>query len=110
MSAHTALSNSPESVIKLRFALPLGRRLEAASVMQYHSSRTTLAGASLTPVYLADFTFTSRRLLPNLDIQFGLRNAFNRQYSDPVALISRVDRMPERGRAFFVQFIARPSR
>jgi outer membrane receptor protein involved in Fe transport len=107
--ADAVLSNSPDTVVKLRFALPLGRRLKAASLMQYQSIRTTLTGASLTSVYLADFTFTSR-LLPNLDIQFGLRNAFNRHYSDPVALFPRVDRIPQRGRAFLVQLIARPSR
>jgi iron complex outermembrane receptor protein len=108
--ADTVLSNSPQHVAKLRFAIPLGRRLDAASVMQYHSSRTTLSGATVRPVYLADFIFTSRRMLPNLDIQFGLHNAFNRQYADPVALFSRVDRMPQRGRAFVVQFVARPAR
>ena len=108
--ADAPLSNSPDHVAKLRFAVPLGRRLEAASLMQYHSRRATLAGATLRPVYLADFVFTSRRLLPNLDIQFSLRNAFNRQYSDPVALNSRVDRMPQRGRAFVIQLISSAAR
>jgi hypothetical protein len=78
--------------------------------MQYHSRRATLTGATLRPVYLADFIFTSRRLLPNLDVQFSLRNVFNRQYSDPVALNSRVDRMPQRGRAVVIQLIGRAAR
>jgi len=45
-----------------------------------------IAGAKVSPFYLADFTITSRRLIPNCDVQFGMRNSFNRNYSDPIAL------------------------
>jgi outer membrane receptor protein involved in Fe transport len=102
----TVLENSPEHLAKLRFAVPLGRRFDFSSGMQYQSSRLTLAGASVTPVYLADFTLTSKRLLPNLDVRLGLRNAFNRSYFDPIALYPTVDSMPQPGRTFFVELIA----
>ena len=104
------VENSPAHLAKLRFAAPLGRRFYVSSSMQYYSSRGTLAGAYTAPVYLADFTITSKRLLPNFDIQLGLRNTFNRNYSDPIALNPLVDAMRQPGRSFFVELIARTAR
>jgi outer membrane receptor protein involved in Fe transport len=60
----------------------------------------------VTPVYQADFTLTSKRLLANFDVRLGLRNAFNRNYSDPIALYPTVDSMPQPGRSLFVELIA----
>jgi iron complex outermembrane receptor protein len=97
------LENSPDHLAKLRFALPLGRKFGMSSSMQYYSSRRTIAGAFVSPVYLADFTLTSKRLLPNFDVQFGIRNGFNRKYSDPIALTPLVDAMRQPGRTFFVE-------
>jgi outer membrane receptor protein involved in Fe transport len=57
-------------------------------------------------VYLADFTITSKKLLPNFDVQFGIRNAFNWNYSDPIALNGVVDAMLQPGRSVFVELIA----
>jgi iron complex outermembrane receptor protein len=99
------LEDSPDYVAKLRFAVPLGRRFDLSSSMQYESTRLALAGLSLKPVYLGDFTLTSKHLLPNLDFRVGLRNAFNLKYSDPVALNPMVDSMPQPGRTFFVELI-----
>jgi len=102
----SALENSPGHLAKLRFALPLGRKFDLSSGMQYESSRWTLAGSSLKPLYLADFTLTSKRLLRDCDVRLGLRNAFNTGYSDPIALNPAVDTMPQPGRTFFVELIA----
>ena len=85
------LPNSPHHLAKLNFAMPLGRKFDVSSGMQYFSARDSLAGASLRPVYLADFTVSSKRLLPNFDVRAGLRNAFNRNYADPIALNPAVD-------------------
>ena len=100
------LENSPDHLAKLRFAVPLGRKFGASSSMQYYSSRRTIGGAFVSPVYLADFTLTSKRLLPNFDVQFGIRNGFNRKYSDPIALTPLVDAMSQPGRTFFVELIS----
>jgi outer membrane receptor for ferrienterochelin and colicins len=100
------LENSPEQLAKLRFAAPLGRKFDLSSSMQYESSRWTLAQNSLNPLYLADFTLTSKHLLPEFDVRLGLRNAFNKGYSDPIALSPIVDTMPQPGRTFFVELIA----
>jgi iron complex outermembrane receptor protein len=105
-----ALENSPQHLAKLRLALPLGRKFDLSSSMQYESSRGTLAGNSLQPVYLADFTLTSKHLLRDLDVRLGLRNAFNLHYSDPIALNPMVDSMPQPGRTFFVELIAHQGR
>ena len=104
--AKNVLPNSPDHQAKLRFAIPLGRRFDLSSGMQYYSSALTLAGARLNAVYLADFTVTSRRLIPNLDVQFGVRNSFNRNYSEPIALDPRADSMRQPGRSVFVEFTA----
>lgn len=109
-ATRTPLPNSPRHLAKLHLAVPVGRKFDLSSGMQYLSSRDTLAGASLKPVYLADFTITSKRLLPNFDIRSGLRNAFNRNYSDPIALNPRVDAMQQAGRTFFVELIVHGAR
>jgi outer membrane receptor protein involved in Fe transport len=103
----TFLENSPQHLAKLRFAVPLGRRFDLSSGMQYESSRGTLGGNVLPPLYLTDFTLTSKRLLRDFDVRLGLRNAFNRNYSDPVELNPAVDTMPQPGRSFFVELVAR---
>jgi iron complex outermembrane receptor protein len=104
------LDNSPQTLAKLRFAVPLGRKFDLSSGMQYESSTLTLAGGPLPPVYLADFTLTSKHLLPNFDVRLGLRNAFNRNYSDPIALNPIVPSMPQPGRTFFIELIAHQAR
>ncbi len=104
------LPNSPQHLAKLNFAVPLGRKFDVSSGMQYFSARETLAGASLRPVYLADFTVSSRHLLPNFDVRAGLRNAFNRNYADPIALNPSVDSMQQPGRTFFVELIVHGAR
>jgi hypothetical protein len=53
---------------------------------------------------------SSKRLLRDFDFRLGLRNAFNRRYSDPIASTPGVDTMPQPGRSFFVELIAHRSR
>ena len=104
------LENSPNHLAKLRFAVPLGRKFDASSSMQYYSSRLSLGGIWVTPVYLADFTVTSKNLLSYFDVRLGIRNAFNRNYSDPIALTPLVDALPQPGRTVFVELIAHGAR
>jgi iron complex outermembrane receptor protein len=106
----TVLENSPQDLAKLRFAVPLGRKFDFSSGMQYESSRFTLASAFVKPVYLADFTLSSKHLSPSFDLRIGLRNAFNQTYADPVALNPMVDSMVQPGRSFFVELIAHRAR
>jgi iron complex outermembrane receptor protein len=104
------LENSPDYLAKLRLASPLGRKFDLSGGLQYESESRTLADNWVTPVYLADFTLTSKHLLRNFDVRLGLRNAFNRNYSDPIALNPAVDTMPQPRRSFFVELIAHAPR
>ena len=108
--ADSILENSPDHLAKLRFAIPMGRKFDASSSMQYYSTRRTLAGNFVPPVYLADFTITSKQLFPNFDVQFGIRNAFNRKYSDPIALTPLVDALPQSGRTIFIELTTHGAR
>jgi outer membrane receptor protein involved in Fe transport len=102
--------NSPDYLAKLRLASPLGRKFNLSSGMQYNSTRKALLGDWVKPVYLADFTLTSKNLFQDFDIRIGLRNAFNLHYSDPISLYSTVDTMPQPGRSYFVELIAHKTR
>jgi outer membrane receptor for ferrienterochelin and colicins len=106
LTGNEILQNSPSQLGKVRFAVPLGRRFDLSSGIQTESSALTLAGNRLPALYLADFTITSSRLLRNFDVRVGLRNAFNRNYADPIALNPVVDSMPQPGRSVFVELIA----
>jgi outer membrane receptor for ferrienterochelin and colicins len=108
--ADGVLEDSPDYLAKLRFAAPLGRKFDLSSGMQYESTRRTLAANWVAPVYLADFTLTSKNLLRDFDVRLGVRNAFNRSYSDSVELYAIVDSMPQPGRTFFVEMIAHRAR
>jgi outer membrane receptor protein involved in Fe transport len=108
--ADGVLENSPDYLAKLHFAVPLGRKFDLSSGTQCESTVRTLAGTWVTPVYLTDFTLTSKHLFPNFDFRLGLRNAFNRIYSDSIALNPIVPSMPQPGRTFFVELIAHARR
>ena len=100
------LPNSPRQVGKLRMALPVLRnKLMLSSSAQYLGSRGTLAGDSVSPVFLADITATTNQLFPEFDLQAGIRNLFNRAYYDPVALV--LDTIRGDGRSIFVKLIWR---
>jgi outer membrane receptor protein involved in Fe transport len=106
LTGNETLENSPSQLGKVRFSVPLGRRFDLSSGIQTESSALTLAGNRLPAICLADFTITSKRLLRDFDVRFGLRNAFNRNYADPIALNPVVDSMPQPGRSVFVELIA----
>jgi len=57
----------------------------------------------MRPVLLEDLTITTRGLHPDFDLQFGLRNALNWHYEDPVYVA--IDRMRQDGRSLFVKLI-----
>jgi len=109
-SSDNVLENSPSQLAKLRFAVPLGGKLDLSTSMQYESRRETLVNNIWVPsVYLADLTLASKHLLRNLDLRLGIRNAFNRNYSDPVALYPTVPSISQPGRSFFAELIAHRS-
>lgn len=98
------LPNSPGRIGKARLAVPLLRRkVDLSGGLQYLSARTTAAGVLARPVALADVTLSTNRLFRGYDLAFGIRNALNWQYDQPVDL--SMDRIRANGRTFFIKLI-----
>ncbi len=104
-----SLANAPDNLLKLRAGLPLlRRRIFAASAVQYLSSRSTIAGATLPGVFLQDLTLTSRQsIFSAFAVQVGIRNLWNKAYEAPVGL--SVDTMQQDGRSIYVKLSWRGS-
>ena len=98
----TALPNSPARLAQARCAYTFGR-LDFAGEFQSVSSRHMLLDGTVDPVYLAHATVTARRVRPNLDLQFGLRNVLGNRFYDPAAMGQRLDRIAREGRTGFVK-------
>ncbi len=102
------LSNSPGCLGKFRGSFPLFRdRLRIAAVTQYISATRTLAHAEVPAFWLADLTLTAHAFHPEFDIQFGVRNVFDRAYYDPVGVGLIEDRLRQDGRAIFLKLMWR---
>ena len=76
--------NSPGRMAKLRFSTPLGSKVRAAWAFRYLTSRKTVMGNTVRPVYIGDLTLSTARLHPNFDVVFGVRNLFDRKHYEPV--------------------------
>jgi outer membrane receptor for ferrienterochelin and colicins len=102
------LTNSPGCVGKLRSSFPLfENRLRVAVATQYLSARRTISNAEVPAFWLADLTLTTHAFRPDFDIQFGVRNLFNRTYYDPVGVGLIQDRLLEDGRSIFLKLVWR---
>lgn len=102
------IANSPSWIAKFRAAAPLAHdRLWAAAAMQYLSTRRTVAGEIVPSVWLTDLTFTTRKLHPDFDIQFGVRNLLNRVYYDPAGVDLPEQMLQQDGRSIFLKLILR---
>ena len=105
---HVWLTNSPGCVGKLRGSVPLFHdRLRVAVATQYLSRRRTLADAEVPAFWLADLTLTTHALRPDFDVQFGVRNLFDRAYYDPAGITLIQDRLLQDGRSIFLKLIWR---
>jgi outer membrane receptor for ferrienterochelin and colicins len=101
-------ANSPGCVAKLYGAAPLFKdHLRAAVAGQYLSTRRTVIDGVVPSLWLADLTLTTHALHPAFDIQFGIRNLFDRTYYDPTGVAAPGDRIRGDGRAMFLKLILR---
>lgn len=108
LQSDPVLVNSPRCVAKWRAAAPLfHNKLWASAAMQYLSPRGTVADAVAPSVWLTDLTLTTRALHPDFDIQFGVRNLFNRAYSDPAGAGAVEDVLRQDGRSIFLKLVFR---
>jgi len=73
--------NSPRNVGKLNISTPLfNANWRVAFEMQAYSKRHTEDATTTGGYSLANFTITAIKVLPNLDVAFGIRNLFDRDY------------------------------
>jgi outer membrane cobalamin receptor len=100
------LVNSPRYIGKLRAGIPLAnRRWFASATLQQVSSRYTFSGDRLRGVWLTGFNLTRFEATRWTDVSFGVRNAFNYRYEDPVALA--IDRIRADGISFYLKLTLR---
>jgi outer membrane receptor protein involved in Fe transport len=98
------LPNSPRQVAKFRVAVPLVRNhLTAAGALKWLGRRQDMNGNALSGALEPDLTLTTRNLGAGFDLQFGVRNLFNRTIYDPAALNYIADVMPRPGRTLFLR-------
>jgi len=103
--------NSPARVGKLLLDSPVWRsRWSLSGGLQYLSERLTLTGGSVPPVYLVNFTAVARRLPGDMELQVGLRNAFNYRYWDPAGRVQEMASIEQDGRSCFVRVTWAPQR
>jgi len=103
-----SLTNSPGCVGKFRGSIPLFKdRLRVGAATQYLTARRTLAYAQVPAFWLADLALTTHAQCPGFDIQFGVRNLFDRAYYDPVGIGLIQDRLRQDGRAGFSKLVGR---
>lgn len=103
--------NSPARVGKLLLDSPVWRnRWTFSGGLQYLSERLTLGGATVPPVYLVNFTATARRLPGDMELTFGLRNAFNYRYWDPAGAVQEMESVQQDGRSCFMRLTWAPER
>lgn len=96
--ADLELPNSPRHVAKARFSMPLFTpRSSVAFEGQYVSSRTTLAGTTVSGAATLN-VHVVQPLSPSWEIIGGVRNIFDNEYLDPVSGQHRQDAIPQNGR------------
>ncbi|MCW5980635.1 MAG: TonB-dependent receptor [Bryobacteraceae bacterium] len=102
--SNAGLPNSPNTIAQFRLAAPLARqKLILSAAGRYLSSRRTLFDDSVGPVVLADITLTTRKLHPDFDLQFGVRNLADRRYADPASAEHLLPTFPRAGRSVFLK-------
>jgi outer membrane receptor for ferrienterochelin and colicins len=103
--------NSPARVGKLLLDSPLWRnRWSLSGGLQYLSERLTVGGGTVPAVYLVNFTAAARRLPGNMELTFGIRNAFNYRYWDPAGTVQQLESIQQDGRSCFMRLTWAPER
>ena len=103
LSDGAAISNSPEHLVSLRAAVPLGRSgTTLAQRLRLESARRTATGETSAWVPLWDATLTGD--VPTVQVQWGLgvRNVFDQRWSHPVGTeFEPLDSVPQPGRSLY---------
>ena len=94
------LTNSPRHMLKARMSVqwPTVQSSVAFEAL-YLSSRTTLAGNTLSPATLVNVTMI-RPVGRSFELFGTVRNLFDEQYADPASTQNLQDSIPQNGRTF----------
>jgi iron complex outermembrane receptor protein len=100
------LANSPREIVQFRASTPLLRnKLDLSGAVRDLDARLCRSGAQVPGYYVADLTMSSVHLHRDFDLQAGVRNLFDRRYSDPTGFSDAMQSMPEDGRSVFLRLI-----
>jgi iron complex outermembrane receptor protein len=100
------LVNSPRRIVQFRASTPLLRnKLDLSGAVRYLDARLCRGGALVPGYYVADLTVSSVHLHRDFDLQAGVRNLFDRRYSDPTGFSDAMETMSEDGRSVFLKLI-----
>jgi iron complex outermembrane receptor protein len=100
------LANSPREIVQFRASTPLLRnKLDLSGAVRYLDSRFCRDGSLVSGYYVADLTVSSVHLHRDFDLQAGVRNLFDRRYSDPAGYSDAMQSITEDGRSIFLRLI-----
>ena len=100
------LANSPRKIVQFRASTPLlHNKLDLSGAVRYLDARFCRSGALVPGHYVADLTVSSVHLHRDFDLQAGIRNLFDRRYSDPAGFSDAMQTIPEDGRSVFLRLI-----
>ncbi len=78
------LNNSPQHLATLNLVIPvMPDKIFAGVEVQYVSSRTTGAGATLGDYWLTNLTLSSQKLVKGWELSASVYNLFDQHFSDP---------------------------
>jgi iron complex outermembrane receptor protein len=101
VTTQAELVNSPRSLAKLNYSVPVWRDgMRTGLELQYTSSRKTLAGGTAGGHLLTNLTLLSERLAENLDLSASVYNLFDIRYADPGAQEHIQDLLMQDGRSY----------
>jgi outer membrane receptor protein involved in Fe transport len=73
--------------------------------VRYLDTRFCRDGTLVPGYYVADLTVSSVHLHRDFDLQAGVRNLFDRRYSDPAGYSDAMQSITEDGRSIFLRLI-----
>jgi outer membrane receptor for monomeric catechols len=96
--------NSPEKLLHARSSVPLlGDRVVLSAAGRYISRRYTPYGSSVGGALVADVVVATKHLHRDFDLQFGVRNLFDRRYFDPMSEEHTLRVMQRAGRSLILK-------
>lgn len=97
------LQNSPRSMTKLNFSLPVWNDLARAGMEARYIGRRLTRENDVSGYWLANATLHSAKLIDRAELSFSIYNLFDRHYDDPGSAEHIQSSLPQEGRTFRVK-------